>query len=116
MQTQQYKTVQLLSDEVHFYWLWLVKTSDPVGKEVSLTGQESKKVDLFIQEFKLEPSDGKLDVLASPCGKAVVVVKKEELPSSLSSPLPVRRSPTTPNAQRDSEGMFGEKWSINNYL
>lgn len=110
MQTQQYKTVQLLSDKVHLYWLWLVKTSDPVKKEVSLTGQEGKKVDLFIQEFKLESSDGKLDVLASPCGKPVVVMKKEELPSSLLSPLPVRRSPTTPSAQRDSEGMFGVKF------
>ena len=95
----------MLSDGVHLYWLWLVKASEPAGNEVSGPGQESKKIDLFLQEFKLEPSDDELDVLASPCSDGVVVMKKEELPSSFASPLPVRRSPTTPMAQKDSDGM-----------
>ena len=63
-------------------------------------------MDLCLQEFRLEASDDELEVLASPCGEAVVVMKKEEPPSSLSSPLPVRRSPTTPTAQKDTEGNF----------
>jgi len=100
----------MLSDGVHLYWLWSIKVSDPAGKEVSAPSQDSRKVDLYLQEFKLEPSDDELDVLATPCGDAVVVMKKEEPSTSLSSPLPVRRSPTTPTAQKDSDGMFGLVW------
>ena len=103
----------MLSDEVHLYWLWSVKTSDPTGQETfSPAGQDNKKVDLYLQEFKLEPSDDELDVLASPCGDPVVVTKKEEPLSSLSSPLPVRRSPTTPTSQKDSDGKLGVVWSV----
>ena len=45
-----------------------------------------------------------LEVFASSCGDAVVVVRKEEPLTSLSSPLPVRRSPTTPTPQKDADG------------
>ena len=112
VQTPQHKTLQLLSDEVHLYWLWTVKTSDPSGQEGFGSSLDSKKVDLCLQEFKLEPDDGEPCVMASPCGDAVVVMKKEEPLSSLSSPLPVRRSPTTPTPVKDSDGEFGLVWSI----
>ncbi|XP_068681108.1 probable E3 ubiquitin-protein ligase HECTD4 isoform X3 [Montipora foliosa] len=94
--TSQRNTVQILSDEVNLYWLWIEKIPDSAGKEFL----ENKKVDLLLQELKLELSHGKL--IASPCRDAVVVTKREE-PSSLSSPLAVRRSPTTPTAQNNSD-------------
>ena len=93
-----HKTMQLLSDQVHLYWLWTTKTSEQ-------SDQENRKVDLCLQEFKLESSEDSLEVFASSCGDVVVVVKEEQ-PSSLSSPLPVRRSPTTPTSQKDSDGKF----------
>ena len=99
---QQHKTIQLLSDEVHLYWLWTTKTSEQ-------TVQDNRKVDLCLQEFKLESSEDEHKVFAYSCddrGDAVVVIKKEEPPSSLSSPLPVRRSPTTPTPQKDADGKF----------
>ena len=70
------------------------------------TDQENRKLDLCLQEFKLESSDNELEVFAFSCGDAVVVMRKEEQPSSLSSPLPVRRSPTTPTPQKDADGKF----------
>ena len=82
------------------FWVWSAKTTDQAD-------QENQKMDLWLQEFKLEEE---LEELASPCGDAVVVMKKEEPPSSLSSPLPVRRSPTTPTPQKDADGM----WSSSN--
>lgn len=102
-QTPEWKTMQMLSDEVHLYWLWTLKTSADLAVQ-----QEGSKVDLFIQEFKLEPSDNGADILASPCGDAVVLTRKEEPISSLPSPLPVRLSPTTPPAaQKDLDRKFG---------
>ena len=76
-----------------------MKTSDQVD-------QENRKVELCLQEFKLEPSEDERELLVSPCGDAVVVMKKEEPPSSLSSPLALRRSPTTPTPQKDADGKF----------
>lgn len=101
------KTVQILSDDVHLYWLWLEKNSDPARKEVSC--QENKRVDLFLQELELNFSQS--EMIVSPCHEAVVVTKREE-PSSLSSPLPVRRSPTSPTVQNTSDGMFEANYCI----
>lgn len=106
MQTLQCRTVQLLSDQVHLFWLWCLTPTESAS-------QENRRVDLWLQEFKLEACDDKLK--ASPCGEPVVVSKKEEPPSCLSSPLPVRHSPTTPTGQKDAEGdslpYFG--WGFN---
>ena len=102
--------MQMLSDEAHLYWLWTLKTSADlaVQQEGSGFSLDGKKVDLFIQEFKLEPSDNGPDILASPCGDAVVLTRKEEPISSLPSPLPVRLSPTAPPAaQKDLDRKFG---------
>ena len=79
------------------YWFWTSKTSEE-------TDQENRKVDLCLQEFKLESSEDELKVFASSCSDAVVVVRKEEPLTSLSSPLPVRRSPTAPTPQKDADG------------
>ena len=81
------------------YWLWTTKTTQQ-------TDQENRKVDLCLQEFKLESSEDELEVFASSCSDAVVVIRKEEPPTSLSSPLPVRRSPTTPTPQKEADGKF----------
>ncbi|PFX24720.1 putative E3 ubiquitin-protein ligase HECTD4 [Stylophora pistillata] len=93
-QALQCKTIQLLSDQVHLFWLWCSKPSESAR-------QESRKVDLWLQEFKLEACDDSLK--ASPCKEPVVVSKREEPPSCLSSPLPVRHSPTTPTGQKDTD-------------
>ena len=87
------------------YWLWTTKASEQ-------TDQENRKVDLCLQEFKLESSEDKLEVFASSCSDAVVVMRKEEPLSSLSSPLPVRRSPTTPTPQKDADGKFFNRWVV----
>ena len=81
------------------YLLWTTKTTQQ-------TDQENRKVDLCLQEFKLESSEDELEVFASSCSDAVVVIRKEEPPTSLSSPLPVRRSPTTPTPQKEADGKF----------